>query len=83
MDDASSVPQDGSIIVDEKIRGYICTARYSDTLDASVGMALLDADLSNPGTGLRIFENPGGGPPLRARVVEMPFYDPEGKRMRI
>jgi sarcosine oxidase subunit alpha len=83
MDDASRVPQDGSIIVDEKIRGYVCTARYSDTLEASVGMALLDAGLSNPGTGLRIFEDPGGEPPMKATVVEMPFYDPEGKRLRI
>ena len=83
MDDASRVPLDGSIVVDEKIRGYVCTARYSDTLEASVGMALLDAELSNPGTGLRILENPGGEPPMKAAVVEMPFYDPEGKRMKI
>jgi sarcosine oxidase subunit alpha len=83
MDDASRVPQDGSIIVDEKIRGYVCTARYSDALEASIGMALLDAQLSNPGTGLRIFEDPGGEQSLKATVVEMPFYDREGKRMKI
>jgi sarcosine oxidase subunit alpha len=83
MDDASRVPQDGSIIVDEKIRGYVCTARYSDTLEASIGMALLDAELSNPGTGLIIFDGSGDEQMLKATVVKMPFYDPEGKRMKI
>ncbi|MGD8765951.1 MAG: FAD-dependent oxidoreductase [Desulfobacteraceae bacterium] len=83
MDDASGVPPDGSIIVDEKIRGYVCTARYSDTLKTAVGMALLDAELSNPGTGLRIFEGSGDEQMMKATVVKMPFYDPEGKRMKI
>jgi sarcosine oxidase subunit alpha len=82
MDDSSRTPEDGAIIVDDKIRGYVCTARYSTTLKASIGMALVESRLSAPGTSLKIFEGAAGGRRGSARVATMPFYDPEGRRMR-
>ena len=84
MEDSASAPcKDGSIIVDEKIRGYVCTARYSHILQASVGMALVEDHLSLIGTRLAIFEDDCNGNLKYAKVAPMPFYDPEGKRLRI
>ncbi|MFZ5642497.1 MAG: 2Fe-2S iron-sulfur cluster-binding protein [Bacillota bacterium] len=83
MEDPQRTPRDGSIIVDNRIRGYVCTARKSFTLNESVGMALVDAELAAEGTRLEIFEDECNGKRLYARVVPMPFYDPEGKRMKM
>jgi sarcosine oxidase subunit alpha len=82
-DSASTPPRDGSIIVDEKIRGYVCTARYSHTLNASVGMALVEDRLTSIGERLAIFEDDCNGKLTYARVASMPFYDPEGARLKI
>ncbi len=82
-DSASKPPGDGSIIVEEKIRGYVCTARYSHTLKASVGMALVEDELSPLGKRLAIYEDDCNEKLTYAKVVPMPFYDPEGERLRM
>lgn len=85
-EDSSKAPGDGSIIVDpakRRVRGYLCTVRKSFTLNEVVGMALVEADLAEVGTRLSIFEDECGGKLQYAEVVPMPFYDPEGKRMKM
>jgi len=79
----ADAPRDGSAIVDTRIRGYVCTARYSDSLKEPLGMALVDAELQGVGTEFDIYQDGCQGDLMRARVVEMPFYDPEGLRMRM
>ena len=81
-DPQSKVPLDGSPVADGRIRGYVCTARFSTALKEPVGMALVDDELAVPGGRLSIFEDDCGGRPIHAKVVSMPFYDPEGKRMK-
>ncbi len=76
-------PKDGSIIVDQDIRGHVCTARYSVTLKKAIGLALVDSDLSTEGTRLTFFEDGMEREMLNGRVVRTPFLDPEGNRMRI
>ena len=83
MEDDSRAPKDGALIVDERIRGYVATARKSFTTGEAVGMALVESPLSETGTRLEIFEDECKGKRLHARVVPMPFYDPEGKRMKM
>ncbi len=84
MEDSSSLaPKDGSIIVDTKIRGYVCTARYSYSLKKPVGMALVEDDLTKENTKLGIFEDDCKGELKYAGVIPMPFYDPQGKRMKL
>lgn len=83
MEDSGRPPKDGSIIVDTDIRGYVCTARYSDTLKKSIGLALVDEDLSNEGTRLTFFEDGSNRNMLYGHVVRTPFLDPEGKRLRM
>ncbi|QTA80928.1 Sarcosine oxidase, subunit alpha [Desulfonema limicola] len=75
--------KDGSPIVDTRIRGYVCTARYSWTLKQSIGMALVDDELAAENTRLGIYEDGCNGELKYARVVPMPFYDPQGQRMRM
>ena len=82
-DKNSKTPKDGSPVVDSRIKGYVCTARYSFSLNEPVGMALVDEDLSAEGTRFSIFEDDCRGGLLHARVVPMPFYDPEGMRMKM
>jgi sarcosine oxidase subunit alpha len=83
MEDPERAPRDGSVIVDRRIRGYVCTARRSFTLERAVGMALVESELAAVGTRLEIFEDECQGKRLPAKVVPMPFYDPPGHRMRM
>jgi sarcosine oxidase subunit alpha len=83
MEDPSRVPKDGSIIVDSRIRGYVCIARRSFTLQESVGLALVDAPLAEEDTRLQIYEDECNGQHLYAAVAPTPFYDPEGERLRM
>jgi sarcosine oxidase subunit alpha len=83
MEDNDCAPKDGSIVVDKRIRGYVCTARKSIATGEALGMALVDAPLASLGTRLAIFEDESGDRRLYARVVAMPFYDPEGVRMKM
>lgn len=83
MEDPARVPKDGSIIVDNAIRGYVCIARRSFTLEESIGLALVDASLAKEGTRLQIYEDECKGQHLYAKVAATPFYDPEGQRLRI
>jgi len=83
MEDPSRAPKDGSIIVDSRVRGYVCIARRSFTLQESVGLALVDAPLAEEGTRLQIYEEGCNGQHLYATVAPTPFYDPEGERLRI
>ena len=77
------VPEDGSPIVNSRILGYVCTARFSYTLNEPVGMALVEDHYAAEGAKLDIYEDGCRGRLLAARVVPMPFYDPEGSRMKM
>ena len=81
MENPARAPKDGSIIVENDIKGYVCTARRSLTLNESVGMALVDAPLAQEGRRLQIYEDECEGQLLYATVVPTAFYDPEGKRL--
>ena len=80
--DTRTPPKDGSIVVDDRIRGHVCIARYSHTLQEAVGMALVEEPLNAVGTELSIYEDDCQGQLVSATVVPMPFYDPKGERMR-
>ena len=83
MEDSHRPPLDGSIIVDERIRGHVCTARFSFTLNESIGLAHVHSDLAKTGTSLEIFEGNNSEKRIYARVVSTPFYDPDGNRQRM
>jgi sarcosine oxidase subunit alpha len=83
MEDDDRPARDGALIVDSKVRGYVATMRKSFTTGQAVGMALVESQLADRGTRLEIFEDECNGVRLYARVVDMPFYDPKGERMKV
>ena len=82
-DPNSRVPRDGSPIVNHRICGYVCTARYSNQLQDGIGMALVEDTYARQGSRLAIFEDGCGGDLLEVVVAEMPFYDTTGERMKM
>jgi sarcosine oxidase subunit alpha len=82
MEDDNRPARDGALIVDNRVRGYVATMRKSFTTGQAVGMALVESQLADKGTRLEIFEDECNGVRLYARVVETPFYDPTGARMK-
>lgn len=82
MEPEGRPPRDGSLIVDGKIRGHICTARYSGTLKRPIGLALVESPYAEAGKRISIFEDNCGGSLMTATVTETPFYDPTGERMK-
>jgi len=69
-------PKDGAIVVaDDTIQGYVCTARYSFTLQSSIGLALVESRLAGEGNRLELFEHDmNRDERLHATVVSRPFY---------
>ena len=83
MESANAAPpKDGSPIVDRRIRGYVCTARFSVALKEVVGLALVDDELAGLDSRLAIYEDGCQGNLIYATVVKKPFYDPQGERLR-
>jgi sarcosine oxidase subunit alpha len=83
MENPARAPKDGSIIVDSSIKGHVCTARRSFALNKAVGLALVDASMTEMGRRLQIYEDECEGQLLNATVVPTPFYDPEGNRLKM
>ncbi len=84
MQEPSTCPRDGSLIVDGAAPcGHVCTARYSFILRKSIALALVESSLATPDTRVSVFEPNSGGKRIQATVVSTPFYDPEGKRLRM
>ncbi len=83
MENNGRAPRDGALIVDDQVRGYIATARDSFSLNEAVGMALVEKHMAKEGTRLGIFEDECKGELIYGQVVPMPFYDPQGKRMKM
>jgi sarcosine oxidase, subunit alpha len=90
MERPDETPPDGSVVVDGGIvRGRVCTCRFSPTLKASIGMALVEPGLAAMGGLLEIYRDAGlvkgripGRRTVKATVVPMPFFDPGGERLR-
>ncbi len=80
--DPEQTPKDGSVVVDTEVRGHVCTARFSFTLSKSIGLAMVEDELAAEGTELEIYQDDWGKERIKARVVKVPFYDPDGERMK-
>lgn len=81
----SGSPRDGAVVVDgDEIVGYVCTTRRSEALGWQYGMALVREGVAAKGGRIEIRqeEKPGRRVACTATVVPVPFYDPEGTRLR-
>lgn len=62
------------------IAGWVTSCRYSPTLQQTIGLCWLDADLAQqPG---QVFHIRMDGRLVEAHVHHGPFYDPQGERLR-
>jgi sarcosine oxidase subunit alpha len=74
------VPPEGSQVVEQgRPVGRVGSARFSPTLERTVGLAWIPAATALPGQQFLIRCQDVD---QAARVVPLPFYDPEGKRLR-
>lgn len=83
-DDPAVVPPEASQLVDRsgRIRGRITSSRWSPTLNRSVCLGQVDADLAEPARALTI-RLPDGGD-AGARVMDhLAHFDPDGSRLHV
>jgi sarcosine oxidase subunit alpha len=75
-----TVPDEGaSVVRDGKLVGRVTSAKWSDTLGQTIGMAIVPVDLATDGSALDIRRD---GTFLHATVAMKPFYDPAGAKLR-
>lgn len=78
-----TLPEEADQIVlpgkDLEIIGRVTSVRYSPTLDKVIGLCWLPAEMSDPG---QTFSVRTSGELHTGRVAPLPFYDPEGARLR-
>jgi sarcosine oxidase subunit alpha len=87
MLDANLVPEEANQIVRSnttkpvglEIIGRITSARYSPTLQKSIGLCWLPVEMSAPGSEFSVRIR---GELHKSKVAPLPFYDPEGKRLK-
>lgn len=78
--DGRTVPDEGAGVVREgHLIGRVTSAKWSPHLRQTIGMAWLTEPPTTDGTPLAIRHD---GRTIRATVVEGPFYDPAGERLR-
>ncbi|HXV34195.1 MAG TPA: 2Fe-2S iron-sulfur cluster-binding protein [Gaiellaceae bacterium] len=69
----------GQIVIDGRPGGRVTSARWSDHLGRSIGMAWVPPELAEEDAELTIKVN---GSVEKARVRLRPFFDPDGERLR-
>ncbi len=83
--DPTHRPEDGALVVDgDRIAGFVCTTRHSETLGWQYGLALVEDRLAERGRSLDLYESLGRRTVRwTATVVPPHFHDPKGQRLRI
>jgi len=80
MSDSTVVAGEGEQFVKSgQLVGRVTSARYSPTLKKSIGMGWVNSEYSATGSKLTLRKN---GHLTQATVVEVPFYDPEGIKLK-
>jgi sarcosine oxidase subunit alpha len=78
--DSARLPKECHLVIDDgAIAGRITSVVHSRTLNQGIGLAML-APHFTVGSSLQIRGD--GGEMLQARVVPLPFYDPQNLRQR-
>jgi len=76
----SGEPDDGNaIVVNGKLVGRVTSVRLSPQLKKYIGLAWVPAEHAKPGAVVGIH---GAGISQTAVIVQEPFYDPEGTRLK-
>jgi sarcosine oxidase subunit alpha len=78
-EEADQIVRPGDGPIGYEMIGRITSVRRSPTLDKVIGLAWMPVDAADPGTTFTVRSH---GALLPGRVVETPFYDPHGKKLR-
>ncbi|GMR11127.1 MAG: 2Fe-2S iron-sulfur cluster-binding protein [Anaerolineae bacterium] len=78
-EEANQIVREGEGPIGLEILGRITSVRRSPTLGSVIGLAWLPSELADPGTRFTIRTR---GQLVEGQVAELPFYDPEGARLR-
>jgi glycine cleavage system aminomethyltransferase T len=62
-----------------EIIGRVTSVRYSPTLNKVIGLGWLPVDMTEPGTSFTVRVK---GELKTGEVVALPFYDPDGTKLR-
>jgi sarcosine oxidase subunit alpha len=79
-EEANQIVQPGDGPLGLGVIGRITSVRYSPTLNKIIGLGWLPAMIADPG---QIFRVRSRGKLYSGQVVPLPFYDPEGIRLRM
>jgi sarcosine oxidase subunit alpha len=79
LESAQVLPEGSQVVEQGKPVGRLTSARYSPTLERSLGLAWIPAARAEVGERFLIRSD---GADVPAVVVAVPFYDPAGKRLK-
>lgn len=72
------IPRGGyEIVKDGKAVGHVTTGYFAPTLQKNIGLALIDAELSKPGTPIEVIIR---GKAVKAVAIQTPFYSKKYKK---
>jgi len=78
-DSAAPIAEGSAVLEKNKLLGRVTSSRVSPYLGRSIGMAWVPIAQAREGEQIQIHSN---GRTFLAKVVEQPFYDPDGRRLR-
>lgn len=83
IDDAGAPrPQESHLVLDgDRMTGRVTSCYFSPTLDKSIGMAFVAPEQAQPGSMVTIKST--NGRLVEAKIVKLPFYDPDNKRQEM
>ncbi len=81
-DPQAPIPLESHLLLEgETMVGRVTSCEFSPTLGKPVGLAY--TPVKNARTGMQIVIKSSGGTRVRADIVELPFYDPDGHRQEL
>ena len=77
---AAPIEESHLVLAGDRIAGRVTSVGYSPVLARTIGLAMVDTALAAPDTALTLRITDGSC--VAARVVPVPFYDPDGARLK-
>jgi sarcosine oxidase subunit alpha len=81
-DTKAPIPRESHLVVeDQKMTGRVTSCNFSPTLGKAIGLAYVSPEKTTAGSIIEIKST--GGVRVLAKVVELPFYDPDNLRQEL
>lgn len=78
-DPDAPIPRESHLVLDgDEMTGRVTSCEYSPTLDKPIGLAYVPPDRASAGEEVVIKSTDGAR--VTARIVDLPFYDPDNRR---